>query len=114
MDRMTWMLLRAYLPVAAQYAISLLILLAAPDVDRSSLAAPIVNIFRFGSFLAMSGGTLLLLVVSYRLWRWERGEGHACPNCGGPLGGEKAGIWGRGGYRTCLQCNKNVNERLYS
>lgn len=114
MDRTTWMLISAYLPVAALYAISLLILFAVPDVDPSSLVAPIVNIFRLGSFLAMCGGTLLLLVVSYRLWLWERGDGPACPNCGGPLGGEKIGIRGRGNYRVCFQCNKNVNERFYS
>ncbi len=113
MDQTTWMLIRAYLPVAALFAIGLGLLVISPDADSGSLTAPIVNLFRWGSLLAMAAGAILLLVVSYRFWRWERGLGPACPNCGGPLGGERNGIRGRGDYRACLQCNKNVNERFY-
>jgi hypothetical protein len=84
-----------------------------PDVDPGSVVAPVELVFLWGSLLAMAAGTVLFFVVTYRFWRWDRGEWHECPNCGGPLGGARAGIRGRGDYRTCLQCSRNVNERFY-
>lgn len=110
---MSSMLIRAYGPPCVLLVVAFAILFSAPEVRSGSYAAPIINLLPWVSLIPFAMGSWLLAAASFRLWRYERGEGPMCNKCGGPLGGEKVGKRGRGDYRTCMQCGTNVNERFY-
>ena len=113
MDRTTWMTLKAYAPAAALLVVAFIALSAAKGLAGHPLSAAAFSMLRMVSLVAFGLALIALASATYRLWRWESGEGPMCPVCGGPLGSEKSGIKGRGGYRTCMQCGKHANERFY-
>lgn len=114
MGREGGMLLRAYWPAAALFGLALLVTVPLGGLRASPLAAGMFDVLRWGP-VAITGAALLAFgVASYRLWRWERGQGPACVTCGGPLGGEHEGRTNRGGaFRRCYACGKAVNHRHY-
>jgi hypothetical protein len=73
------------------------------------------SLFELARWIPFSGFAATLLLgafTSYRLWRWGQGYALTC-ECGGLLGRERLGIRGRGDYRHCLACGRNVNHRHY-
>jgi hypothetical protein len=108
------MLLRAYRPSLALIGLALIVMVALAGLRDSPLAEGLLEVLRWAP-VAIAGAALLLLgAATYRLRRWERGEGPACVTCGGPLGGEHEGRANRGGaFRRCYSCGKAVNNRHY-
>jgi hypothetical protein len=114
MDRQGWMLVRAYAPAGILFVFALLVMQPIGGLRDSAIGAGFFTAFRCVP-VAMTGWALLLAsTASYRLWRWERGDGPHCVFCGGPLGHERDGKASRGGaYRKCYACGKYVNHRHY-
>lgn len=112
MERWTWMALRAYSPSFAALALAFALTWIASGWQDHPLLSPLTSVLGavpLGLLVAAIG---LGAYTSYRLWRWEQGQGFIC-ECGGMLGRERPGIrdWGR--YRRCFACGRNVNHRHY-
>lgn len=114
MDRWNWVAVRAYAPAVFALLVAVVSMAVLSHWQANPLLAGFVAIGRWVPLLALAATIGLLVVPSYRLWRWQRGEGLDCPRCGGPLGHERAGYTSRGGaYRRCYACGDNVNHRHY-
>lgn len=85
MGRQGWMLLRAYLP-AASFGLALLLMIPLGWSQASPFVAGVFDVLRWVP-VAIAGGAILLFgIASYRLYRWDSGNGPSCMTCGGPLG----------------------------
>ena len=115
MDR-EWvmLLLRAYCPVAVLVGSAFFMMVPSADLRSNWPLTGIADLPNWIS-LAMVGAALAMFAaISYRLWKWEYGDGPSCVVCGGPLGGERSGRDDRGGrFRRCYACGKAVNHRYY-
>lgn len=114
MDRWNWVAVRAFCPAAAALLVAVISMAILSRWQASPLLAGLMVVGRWVPLLALAASLGLALASTYRLWRWQRGEGPSCPRCGGPLGHERAGYASRGGaYRRCYACGGNVNHRHY-
>ena len=110
MDRFEWMGIRAFLPGTFCMLASLAAICLLSGLQDSPYTAGLWGVFRLVSVAVFGFGLLLTAHATYRMWRWQRGEGLLC-SCGGLLGREIDGRYGP--YRRCLACGRNVNERHY-
>jgi len=114
MDREGWILLRAYGPVVVLCVLGLSGMAILSGSQDNSLTIGIFDVLRWVPIALIFGAFALFGSMSYRLWRWWRGDGPSCVTCGGPLGFERAGRIDRGGaFRGCYACGKAVNHRDY-
>jgi hypothetical protein len=114
MNQQQWMLVRAYWPAVALFSLALLMTVPLDSLPDSSLATSMVSALYCVPATLVGGALLLFSTASYRLWRWERGDGPSCVACGGPLGHEHEGRANRGGaFRRCYACGKAINHRHY-
>lgn len=112
MTRLDWMYLKACLPAGVVAVGAFVIALKLKDLQGSPAFAAIGA---WAPWVALAGfGVALAMVAAptWRLWRWERGEGPMCRRCGGPMGHEIDGRYGP--YRRCLACSSNTAARYYS
>lgn len=73
-------------------------------IDFSSLLIQFKYFGAWASLLALSVSLLLFLFSSFRIYRWTKGKGELCFQCGGI----KVYRHGRyGPYYKCLACGKN-------
>ena len=113
MDRWTVMSIRIFAPAAV---VALAALLASILIARLgshpllALAAEKLEWIPFGALLLAA---VLACAGMYRLWRWQQGFALIC-DCGGLLGRERLGVRGRGDYRKCLACGRNINHSHYT
>jgi hypothetical protein len=114
MGKENWILLRGYAPAVALFGVALLMMLLFGGLPAGPLPTKPIDMLRWAP-VAIAGGSFLQFgVISYRLRRWERGDGLCCITCGGPLGHERKGHTDRGGaFRRCYACGKAVNHRHY-
>lgn len=114
MDRWNWVAVRAYGPAACALLVAAISIAVLSRWQASPLLAGFVAVGRWVPPMALVATLGLLVAPTYRLVRWQRGEGPDCPRCGGPLGHERVGYASRGGaYRRCYACGDNVNHRHY-
>lgn len=114
MRREAWMAVRAYGPAVVLIAGALPLLTLLGAAQTSPIAAGLIGILRLASYATGMVAVWLIGTATYRLWRWERGEGPSCVTCDGPLGHERIGRPSRGGaFRRCYACGKAVNNRHY-
>lgn len=103
--------IRAYWPALVVAVVSAFCMFVLAPVQSGPLAGGVFAALRWvplaGLAFAMGYGGW----VTLRLSQAERGIGHLCPRCPGPLGREKLGRYGL--YRTCLCCGQHANERHY-
>lgn len=110
MDRWDWMAVRAYMPSALALVISALATWLLSGWRGNPYLAPLLAAGLWVPLAALAFAAGHGAWVTYRLWRADRGEGVLCA-CGGLLGAERAGRYGR--YRQCLACSRNVAHRHY-
>ena len=110
MDSWDWMVVKAYLPSILAVAGSGVGMVTVFKLTGSPFQGDAIRIL--GLFPIALGLYAITYAAwtTYRLWQAEHGDGLLC-QCGGLLGGERAGRYGR--YRRCLHCGKNVNCRYY-
>lgn len=114
MDRWSWVAVRAYGPAAFTLLVTVVSGAVLSAWQTNPLLAGFVAVLRWGPLLALAATFALLVAPTYRLLRWQRGEGPDCPRCSGPLGHERLGHANRGGaYRRCYACGSDVNHRHY-
>lgn len=110
MDREDVMFWKAILPGMAWLLAGVAAAWTLSGLPDSPLTAGLFSTLRWGPLLMAGWGLLQLAAGGYRVWQWHRGEGLLC-ECGGMLGSERDGRWGR--YRKCMACGRNVNCRHY-
>src|SRR4249919_329862 len=108
MDRWGWMALRAYVPAGIALVVGVVSAWMVSGLQANPLLAGMSAPLQWVSPSAFLAAVGLSLLATYRLLQWERGNALTC-DCGGLLGRERAGIRGRGDYRRCLACGRNVN-----
>jgi hypothetical protein len=114
MYREWWIVGRAYCLFFVLLALALLVGVLISDGQSSGPFAGVVAPLSWFPVAIVGAALLEFLAVSYRLWRWERGDGPFCVTCEGPLGPERSGRTNRGGaFRRCYACGKAVNHRHY-
>lgn len=115
MERGNWMVVvRAYGPAALLLVLAALCLAMLSAWSQSPLLAGLESIASFVPVGLVAASLAQLGMATYRLYQWERGAGHDCSHCGGPLGRERAGRARMGGaYRRCYACGSSVNHRHY-
>lgn len=109
MDRLDWMYLRALVPSGLVLAFAFALAWVLKDASAAPLLA---GWAAFPPWVFLGGmviATGLAIEPLYRFWRWQRGEGLVCPNCGGPLGDRIDGRYGP--YYKCLCCSGNIAAR---
>jgi hypothetical protein len=115
MNQQQWMLVRAYWPAVALFGLALLMTVPLDSLRDSSLATSMVSAPYWVPVTLVGGALLLFSAASYRLWRWELGEGPSCVTCGGPLGHEHEGRANRGGAVARLGiCRRESNAVVRS
>lgn len=98
--------MRAFGPPVVLTAGSVLAFLKLRDAAQTPLVAPLLDAM---TWLPLSAYVLALgwaFTSAVRLWRWEAGNGPACPRCGGFQSQVRAGRYGRPDYRTCFDCGR--------
>jgi hypothetical protein len=114
MGREGWIFLRAYAHAVALLGLAVLVMVLLGGLRAIPLLAGMFDVLRWVPIAIAGGACLLVCGASYRLWRWQRGDGPSCASCGGPLGHERQGRADRGGvFRACYACGKAVNHRHY-
>lgn len=111
MDRRDWMAIKAYLPAAFALAVAVVSMAAVSGWQNNPYLAGFFTAARWPPVAALAFATGHAAWTTYRLWQAERGEGLLCA-CGGPLGHERNGQYGRP-FRRCLACARNVARRHY-
>lgn len=114
MERGNWVAVRAYGPAASLLVLAAICAALLPAWLQHPLLAGLESMARWVPGVLVAAGLGMMGVATYRLYQWERGAGHGCPHCDGPLGPERAGRARMGGaYRRCHACGSNVNHRHY-
>ncbi|WP_282295745.1 hypothetical protein [Stenotrophomonas sp. PS02289] len=114
MERGNWVAMRTYGPAAGLLLLAALVLSMLSSWPQNTLLAGLQSVVGWVPVCLVAASLGLMGMATYRLIQWERGAGHDCPNCGGPLGQERAGRARMGGaYRRCYACGSNVNHRHY-
>lgn len=109
---MDWFkVIRAYWPAIVALVFSFLVMGALTPLRNSQLTAGLFEMLRWLPLAGMGLSFFYGVWVTYRLAQAERGAGHLCPRCHGPLGHERDGRYGD--YRRCLTCGHNANHRHY-
>jgi len=109
--RYGWMIVRLCAPAIGFAGLALFFELLAASFGSHVMLVP------FAKALDVVGALLVLATAAafgaatYRYWRWERGDSPDCMRCGGLLGRERSGRWGR--YRKCLACGRNESAKSY-
>ena len=103
--------IRAYWPAIVAIVVSFVLIAVLSPLKDSALTVGMFNVLRWAPLAGLGFALLYGGWVTYRLVQAERGEGHLCPYCGGPLGIEKYEPYSP--HRTCLACGKHSNERHY-
>lgn len=109
MDRWTGMAAWMYVRALGLLAASMLASFAVEGLQQSTLLADMYQTAQWLPVIGFCVGALWMLITSFRLWRWNRGESADVCECGGLLGRERDGRYGA--YRKCLACSRNINER---
>lgn len=114
MERGSWVAVRAYGPAVWLLMLAALFLVMLSAWPQSALLVGLESVVRWVPVILVAASVSLMGIATYRLLRWERGAGHDCSHCGGPLGPERVGRARMGGaYRRCYACGSNVNHRHY-
>lgn len=114
MERGNWVALRAYGPAASLLALAAVCVAVLSAWPQSTLLADLESLVSWVPIGLTVASLALIAMATYRLHRWERGAGHDCSYCGGPLGSERVGHARMGGaYRRCYACGSKVNHRHY-
>lgn len=109
---MDWIkIIRAYWPAIFAVAFSCFGMAIVSPLRESELTVGLFTIWRWLPLGALVFGLSYGGWVTCRLFQAERGRGHLCPRCSGPLGHERKGRYGD--YRRCLACGYNANQRHY-
>lgn len=103
--------IRAYWPAIVAVFFSFVVMALLAPLRNIELMADLFNVLQWLPLAGLGYGLLYGLWVTYRLVQAERGDGHLCVRCGGPLGLERSGRFGE--YRQCIACGHNVNYRHY-
>lgn len=103
------MVLRAYSPSFAALTLAFALIWVVSGWQGHPLLSPLTSFLTAAPLGLLVTAIGLSAYTSYRLWRWEQGEGFIC-NCGGMLGWQRPGIRDSGCYRRCLVCGRNVNH----
>lgn len=103
--------IRAYWPAIVATVASFLAMAVLAPLKDSAFTVGMFDMLRWVPLVGLGFALLYGGWVTYRLVQAERGEGHLCPRCGGPLGIEKYEPYSP--HRTCLACGKHANERYY-
>lgn len=104
MTRMHRIALRIYLPTLACLLLAFAFTWVLSGATQDTQGGELFNALRWLPH-ALTGVALVLgAVASLRLRRWEAGDALICA-CGGLLGSERDGRFGR--YRTCIACGRH-------
>jgi hypothetical protein len=103
MTHMHWMAFRMYLPTLACLLLAFASTWLLSGWEQSVYLAPLGDALRWVPYGLLGLATLLGVVASVRLMRWESGDALIC-RCGGLLGGEREGRFGA--YRKCMGCGR--------
>lgn len=105
--------------VASPLAVCLVAFVFAHFAGRLGAAFASQDMIRIAALLPIVGIAVALgwlAVFGWRLRKWERGIGLACPKCSGPLGGVREGRLYRGrrlsDYRRCYNCGGSSPETM--
>lgn len=110
---MDWFkMIRTYWPAITATFAALVVMLVLIPLRNSPLTSGMFEILRWVPLFGLGFALHYGIWVTYRLVQAERGDGHLCPHCGGPLGIEKYRPYNP--HRTCLACGKHANERHYN
>ena len=112
MTRSDWMYLKTCVQAGVVAVGAFVIALKLKGLQASSVFAGIGALAPWVALAGFGAALVMIAAPTWRLWRWERGEGLICHRCGGPLGHEIDGRYGP--YRRCLACDGNTSERYYS
>lgn len=114
MERGNWVMVRAYGLSASLLVLAALCVAMLSAWPQNPLLAGLKSMASLVPIGLVAASLVLMGMTTYRLHRWQRGAGHDCSHCGGPLGPERAGRARMGGaYRRCYACGSNVNHRHY-
>lgn len=109
-----WVWPRAYSRAAFALVVAFVSMVVVSGWQSHPVLSGLVEVGRWLPLVALAATLALAVAPTYRLLRWERGNGPCCPGCHGPLGHERAGHANRGGaYRQCYACGVNVNHVRY-
>ncbi|MEP6907578.1 MAG: hypothetical protein ABI858_06305 [Pseudoxanthomonas sp.] len=102
MNRLGWMIVRAYLPALGGLVLAVLAMgwtSLFGSIDALHVVVPFVKwLPPLFLLVALVAG----LVATLRMWRWQTGKLPVCAGCGGPLGRVRHGA--QGDVRKCLAC----------
>lgn len=106
MNRWIWMALKMYAPMALVLVVAVVLSVMVSNLSEIPMVAGLASEARWLPMVAVVVALGFFLSASYRLWRWDRGQGPICNDCGGVLGHEREGRYGT--YRRCLACSHNI------
>ncbi len=114
MERGNWVVVRAHGPAVLLLIFAAICLAMLSAMPPHPVLAGLQSMAFWVPVGLVTAGFGMMGMATYRLYQWERGSGHDCSHCGGPLGFERAGHARMGGaYRRCYACGSNVNHRHY-
>lgn len=105
MTRLDWIYLKAGVPASVVAVVAFVIALKLKGLQTSQMLAGVAGYAPWVALVGFGAALVMFAAPTWRLWRWERGEGPMCHRCGGPLGHEIDGRYGP--YRRCLACDGN-------
>jgi hypothetical protein len=109
---MDWLkTIRIYWPAAVTLGSSFIAMALFAPLKANPLTAGMYDLLKCLPIAGVGFGVFYGGWITWRLIQAERGEGHICPRCSGPLGFEKHAPFSP--HRTCLACGKHANERHY-
>jgi hypothetical protein len=112
MERTTVMTARVFAPAGLVLLAAVALVCADSKLAGQPLLQGIATALDWVVVVALIAAFGLAIHAVIRLWRWERGDAHDCPSCGGLLGWEREGR--HGPYRKCLGCRKNIARINYT
>lgn len=111
MTRLDWMYFKACVPAGVVAVGTFVIALKLKGLQESPLLAGVAGYAPWVALVGFGAALAMFAAPTWRLWRWERGEGPMCHRCGGPLGHEIDGRYGL--CRRCLACDGRSSARYY-
>lgn len=111
MTRLDWMYLKACVPATVVAVGMFVVAMKLKGLQESPLLAGVAGYAPWVTLIGFGAALVMFAAPTWRLCCWERGEGPMCQRCGGPLGHEIDGRYGR--YRRCLACDSTSSARYY-
>jgi hypothetical protein len=109
--RYGWMIIRLCLPAIGFAGLAMLCEVLVRSFGGHSILTSFAKALNVVEALLVLATAAAVAVAMYCYWRWERGDSPDCMRCGGLLGRERSGRWGR--YRKCLACGQNERAKTY-